>query len=345
MTVRYCSACGSSVESGDAFCSQCGQQVADRQQTGRGDTASGWDDTVGGWSDAVGRWSDAVWGDATSGWGGTGRSGSDRGRTGGGRGRTGRERGRTDGQRGRSNGQRGRANTGQTTGGGTPTGRQRLAARIDRLRGSGWRVQQDDGDRVVMVDRDVGSVPAHVLLFLVTGGTGNVLYGAYRWTIGAPRRELGIDGTDRQIGGNRSLEAIGLGVLAGIVLFLGLIVSFASLLVGEPTGVTALVTALGVSYLLARLAGLGGDGLDISRFGRERTVDTEPAQVAAEPCASCGGPVQSGERRQYTDRTYVAGLSVWTHRSGENVYCQQCLSEEQATDHAATGFDMESERT
>lgn len=204
--------------------------------------------------------------------------------------------------------------------------RRPLAARIDQLRGDGWTVADDEGDRVVLVDRGVGSVPAHLILFFLTGGTGNVLYGAYRWTLGAPRRELRTDGTDRRLGGTgRRVGQLLAGVAAGVVLFVGAVVAVASLLAGQPAGLLALLAAIGV---VAALWWRAGDSPDWhpSRFGRERTVDVETAAGPAEPCASCGGPVQAGERRTYADRTYLAGLPVRTHDSGVNVYCRGCLA-------------------
>lgn len=208
----------------------------------------------------------------------------------------------------------------------TTAGRRPLAARIDQLRGDGWTVADDDGDRVVLVNRGVGSVPAHLILFFLTGGTGNVLYGAYRWTIGAPRRELRTDGTDRRLGTTGPRVAhLATGLAAGVALFVGAVVGIGSLLVGEPAGLLVTLATVGVVLLLVRAAGVGADW-DPSRFGRERTVEVETATGPAEPCASCNGPVQAGERRTYADRTYFAGLPVRTHDSGVNVYCRDCLA-------------------
>ncbi len=258
MSTRYCPACGSSVDSADAYCAACGEALSRRRQPAE-------------------------------------------------------------------------------------TGRRSLSARIDELRGSGWTIDTDDGDRVVLVNREIGSVPAHLVLFLLTGGTGNVLYGVYRWTLGAPRRELRTDGTDRRLGrpGPR-VDTLAAGVLAGLLLFVGVLVAFGLLLVGEPSGVVALLATVLAVTGLAWAAGVT-DGFDWNptRVGRERTVETESVDTPAEPCASCNGPVHAGERRTYADRTYLAGVPVRTHASGVNVYCQDCLA---APGGVETDLDRELEQ-
>ena len=64
--------------------------------------------------------------------------------------------------------------------------RRRVQDHLD----AGWEIERDDGDRVVLVDRGIGSVGVHVLLFLTTSGVGNLLYGWWHYSKLAERHRL-----------------------------------------------------------------------------------------------------------------------------------------------------------
>ncbi|WP_255170151.1 zinc ribbon domain-containing protein [Natrononativus amylolyticus] len=70
----------------------------------------------------------------------------------------------------------------------------RLQREIDDLVARGWRIEQEDRDRVVMVDREFGSLGSHLLVALLTiwwtMGIGNVLWGAYNYATKTRRQVL-----------------------------------------------------------------------------------------------------------------------------------------------------------
>jgi RNA polymerase subunit RPABC4/transcription elongation factor Spt4 len=76
----------------------------------------------------------------------------------------------------------------------------RLQREIDDLVAQGWRIEEETPDRVVMVDREFGSVASHVLVALLTFwfslGLGNVVWAAYNYVSNSRRRVLWADGTD-----------------------------------------------------------------------------------------------------------------------------------------------------
>ncbi|WP_137289962.1 zinc ribbon domain-containing protein [Natronorubrum halophilum] len=75
----------------------------------------------------------------------------------------------------------------------------RLQQQIDDLVAQGWTLEDEDRDRVVMVDREFGSVGSHILVALLTiwwtMGIGNVLWGAYNYVSNSQRRVLWEDTT------------------------------------------------------------------------------------------------------------------------------------------------------
>jgi hypothetical protein len=187
----------------------------------------------------------------------------------------------------------------------------------------GWEVTRDTGDRVVLVNKGIGSIPVHILLFFVSSGLANVLYGWYSWTMGAPKREVTADGSERVLN-ESSLGS----VVVGLVL-LGLLgMNMLLLLIALVFGAELVALVFGLLSLLVVGAGVGVtrdvDTQSLSTFGRERSVSTESVRTPSEPCASCGSRVIEGERRTFTDRLYVAGLPVKTYKEGDNTYCAEC---------------------
>ncbi|WP_117591101.1 zinc ribbon domain-containing protein [Haloprofundus halophilus] len=198
----------------------------------------------------------------------------------------------------------------------------------------GWEIEQDYGDRVVVRKRGFGSIPVHVLLFLVTGGVGNAVYAWYRYSPGASRAELRADGTERWVDGrseSRSKFGVDLATAGGFVA--GILLVFVSLAVFS-------IGVLGVGDLLVGLllltAGLGllppvRKRLDreqsLTTFGRNRSVDTEAAGER-ERCVVCGERARGGVKRTFAEKTYLAGVPVKTHEEGSNSYCRRCAAEE-----------------
>ncbi|QFU83450.1 zinc ribbon domain-containing protein [Natronorubrum aibiense] len=74
---------------------------------------------------------------------------------------------------------------------------KRLQREIDDLVAQGWRIEDEDRDRVVMVNREFGSLASHVVVALLTFwwtmGLGNVVWGAYNYVSNSRRRVLWED--------------------------------------------------------------------------------------------------------------------------------------------------------
>lgn len=286
-TPRYCSSCGARLSPSDNFCSACGAAVSSPES----DRASARTKTTE---------TGTTTGTKTT--AGT-RTTTDSGRT--------------------SNGSRhGTTHDGTAA---TDDDQAWLHQRVEDLRMEGWTVTKDSGDRVVLVKKTVGSIPAHILLFFFSGGFANLLYGWYRWTIGAPKRAVTAAGNEEVLN-ESSLGSVAVGIALVALLGITLLVTTLALLFGAEivAGVFGLLTLLAVG------AGVGVtrdvDTESLSTFGRVRSVETEQVRTPAEPCASCGERVIDGERRSFTDRFYVAGLPVKTNSDGENVYCDDCVA-------------------
>ncbi|MFC4248780.1 zinc ribbon domain-containing protein [Natribaculum luteum] len=74
---------------------------------------------------------------------------------------------------------------------------KRLQQEIDDLVAQGWRIEDETRDRVVMVDREYGSLASHVVVALLTIwwtlGLGNVAWGLYNYLTRSRRRVLWDD--------------------------------------------------------------------------------------------------------------------------------------------------------
>ncbi|SEW00670.1 zinc ribbon domain-containing protein [Natrinema salifodinae] len=71
---------------------------------------------------------------------------------------------------------------------------KRLQREIDDLVAQGWRIEEETPDRIVLVDREFGSLASHVLVALLTFwftmGLGNVVWAAYNYVSKSRRRVL-----------------------------------------------------------------------------------------------------------------------------------------------------------
>ncbi|MDF9745097.1 zinc ribbon domain-containing protein [Natrinema salsiterrestre] len=76
---------------------------------------------------------------------------------------------------------------------------KRVQREVDELVAQGWTIEEETPDRVVMVDREFGSILSHVLVALLTFwftmGVGNLVWGAYNYVSKSRRRVLWDDGT------------------------------------------------------------------------------------------------------------------------------------------------------
>ena len=213
--------------------------------------------------------------------------------------------------------------------------RRRVRDHLDE----GWELTEDRGDRVVLVDRGVGSVPMHVLLLLTTGGVGNLLYGWYHYSELAETRRLGVsDGPlpDGELSEPReddgALVTLSGYLLGGVLSLIGLGIAAVAAEQGAPLGAAfgLAFAVIGVALTppaerrLNRRHGL-------SRFGRIRTVDhrvVRATERTESPCVVCGESFERGVVRRRRDETVVAGVPVRTHALECNHYCADCAREE-----------------
>ena len=211
--------------------------------------------------------------------------------------------------------------------------RRRVQDHLD----AGWDIERDDGDRVVLVDRGIGSVGVHILLFIFTSGIGNLLYGWWHYSKLAERRRLVRgDGTpprapSRAAGESRTETAAGY-VLIALLLAIGGWIAF----LGGTSG-SAPAALIGLAFI-----GLGlgvappvRRRLDrrhgVTEFGRQKTVDhriVRPPESIDEPCVVCGEAFDRGLVRRRRDETVVAGVPVRTHSVRHNHYCPDCARSE-----------------
>ena len=203
----------------------------------------------------------------------------------------------------------------------------------------GWELTEDRGDRVVLVDREIGSVPVHVLLLLTTGGVGNLLYGWYHYSESAETRRLSVsdgplpDGDLPPARGNDDpLVDLSGYLLGGLLLLIGLgiaaVAANQGALLGAAFGAAFAFVGLALTppaeRRLNRRHGL-------SRFGRIRTVDhrvVRATERTESPCVVCGDSFERGVVRRRRDETVVAGVPARTHAMDRNHYCADCARAE-----------------
>ncbi|NEU56800.1 zinc ribbon domain-containing protein [Halorussus sp. MSC15.2] len=225
--------------------------------------------------------------------------------------------------------------------------RSAFRRRVEDLTVEGWDVKHDYGDRVVMIDRGIGSIGVHALLLFTTWGFGNIVYALYSYGPGADRVELREDGTERHVSGDDgryetandaegrydgddepaesddSLLANPGRLVASVFLAL---VGFSIL--GDVSGVVSLV--LGISLLAAALVVLPPvqrrleDREAVTKFGRARVTDEAVVEAPEVPCAACAHPVGTGVERTFSEKFFVAGVPLSVEEKGSNCYCPSC---------------------
>ena len=218
---------------------------------------------------------------------------------------------------------------------------------------AGWELKTDRGDGVTLVDRDVGSIPIHILLLFITSGVGNLIYGWYHYSKLADYRYLSVgDGrqprppgagsaSDNTATGSDTANAVLSYLSGGIVGFLAIWFLF----IAASSGATPVFGAIGLAFLLGAIAVLPpvkrrlGRRHGLAKFGRLKTVDHRvvyPHEGYDEPCVVCGIRGPSGLLRRRRDETVAAGVPLRTHDRDHNFYCERC-----ATDDLFGGGDLE----
>ena len=211
--------------------------------------------------------------------------------------------------------------------------RRRVQDHLD----AGWDIERDDGDRVVLVDRGIGSVGVHILLFIFTSGIGNLLYGWWHYSKLAERRRL-VRGDETAVrtpssaAGGGTVETVSAYVLTALLLLIGGWIAFFAATAGSPPAALIGLAFAGLGLGVAppvrrRLDRRHG----ITAFGRQKTVDhriVRPPETVDEPCVVCGEAFDRGLVRRRRDETVAAGVPVRTHSIRRNYYCVDCAQSE-----------------
>ncbi|WP_424015423.1 double zinc ribbon domain-containing protein [Halorubrum xinjiangense] len=211
--------------------------------------------------------------------------------------------------------------------------RRRVQDHLD----AGWDIERDDGDRVVLVDRGIGSVGIHILLFIFTSGIGNLLYGWWHYSKLAERRRL-VRGDETPARAPSSVEDAGrmetatAYVLTALLLLIGGWIGFLAATSSSPPAALIGLAFAGLGLGVAppvrrRLDRRHG----LTSFGRQKTVDhrvVRPPESVDEPCVVCGEGFERGLVRRRRDETVVAGIPVRTHSIRHNHYCVDCAQSE-----------------
>lgn len=215
---------------------------------------------------------------------------------------------------------------GSAVGSGASSIRTDFRRRVEDLTVEGWDVKHDYGDRVVLIDRGFGSWGVHALLLVFTGGLGNLLYAWYRYSPGADRIELREDGTKQYVRGGPSdgrtrARSVAVSLFSALIAYV--ILSDGASLVGWLFGLAFLAAAL---LALAPVRRRLRDRKPVTTFGRARGTDEEVVSAPDTPCVACSRPVNTGVKRTFHERRYVAGIPIRTRSEGENLYCRSCAS-------------------
>ena len=215
--------------------------------------------------------------------------------------------------------------------------RRRVQDHLD----AGWEIERDDGDRVVLVDRGIGSVGVHILLFIFTSGIGNLLYGWWHYSKLAERRRIvrGDDAPARAPSRSESdprTETLTAYIMSALLLLIGGFICFFAVQTSSPPAALiglafALLGAGSAPPVRRRLGRRHG----VTDFGRQKTVDhrvVRPPESVDEPCVVCGEAFDRGLVRRRRDETVVAGVPVRTHSIRHNHYCVDCAQSELFSD-------------
>ncbi|WP_434522162.1 zinc ribbon domain-containing protein [Halorubrum sp. AS12] len=212
--------------------------------------------------------------------------------------------------------------------------RRRVQDHLD----AGWEIERDDGDRVVLVDRGIGSVGVHILLFVFTSGIGNLLYGWWHYSKLAERRRLvrGDETPARAPTSGREgetwVEIVSAYMITALLLLIGGLITFLAATSSSPPAALIGLAFAGLGLGVAppvrrRLDRRHG----ITKFGRQKTVDhrvVRPPESVDETCVVCGEEFERGLVRRRRDETVVAGVPVRTHSMRHNHYCADCARSE-----------------
>jgi uncharacterized membrane protein YqaE (UPF0057 family) len=211
---------------------------------------------------------------------------------------------------------------------------------------SGWEIEHDRGDSVVLVDRGYGSFWIHILIFFFTifSLIPNLIYAWYSYERNVDRKMLQVDGINTPTG---SVNATGENVPAGNVdidsyheesdsgsSVVSYIIGSLLLLIGVVSIASAPLSIVSLIFGLLMLSGAAWafpptrrrlkNRHPVTKFGPLRSTDAKTVSDPGRPCVICGSPIESGIKRSYREEYVIAGIPLFTTETGENHYCEEC---------------------
>lgn len=218
-----------------------------------------------------------------------------------------------------------------------PQRQEAFRRRVREYVNGGWELIEDTGDRVVIIDRSVGSIPVHALLLFFTAGVGNAIYGWYRYSASAETRRLAaVDIQSQQRVHDEEIETGADDLTTGAISSVAMVVGLALVLDGALTGIT-----LGFLLFLVSVGLLPGvqkrlrQRRSLNDFGRHRRVEERLFGGIGDHtrlCIVCGEACDEGVQRRRRDETLVFGVPVQIHDSQLTDYCQDCAKTEPITE-------------
>jgi len=208
---------------------------------------------------------------------------------------------------------------------------EQFRSRIQAHLATGWELEHDYGDSVVLVDRSWGNPLAHVALLLLTGGIGNILYGWYNYAYSADHKRLSADetpadpqpvetldtDTDEDYGGwGRAIGGV-------FLLLLGFL-----FVVSDPLDLTnwvfGIVTLASGVFVFPPSRRRLANRHATMKVGQVRTTNEKIVSAPQTPCVVCGRPVERGIRRTFREEVALVGIPLFRTKDGENHYCDSC---------------------
>lgn len=210
--------------------------------------------------------------------------------------------------------------------------RRRIQAHLQ----NGWEIEHDHGDSAVLVDRGIGKLWVHALLFLLSAGVINIIYGWKKHSHDARRKliqagEPNYSRQDIDIDSFRGTEDGGSSIRPYLIGSLLLLISVGTITSSlfDPVGlVLGFLMLSGSAWAFPPTRRRLKNRHPVTRFGSVRSTDEETITNPERPCVVCGSPIETGVKRSYQEEYALAGIPLFTTETGENNYCQGCISGE-----------------
>jgi predicted nucleic acid-binding Zn ribbon protein len=218
--------------------------------------------------------------------------------------------------------------------------------RVQQYVMSGWEIEHDRGDSVVLVDRGYGSIWIHLLIFFCTFFTliANFIYAWHSYENKSTRKMIRVNGINAPTGNiNYTNGTVPAGDMdidsyheksddgSSVVSY---VIGSILLLIGVGTIVSAPLSIVAVIFGLLMLSGAAWafpptrqrlkNRHPVTEFGPVRSTDAETVSDPGRPCVICGSAIESGIKRSYREEYVIAGIPLFTTETGENHYCEEC---------------------